>query len=48
MNPTNTAALMAGAAIGLLTAVIGAPLWGAIVVGGAGALLTKAAINRSA
>ncbi len=40
------AALMAGGAVGLLAGVLGAPLWGALLIGAAGAGMTKLGIDR--
>ena len=42
------AATMTGAAAGLLAYVLSAPVWGALVVGAAAAIVTKAGIERAA
>lgn len=42
------AALMTGAAAGLLTYVLDAPVWGAVAVGAGAALITKVSIDRTA
>ena len=42
------AAVMTGAAAGLLAHVLKAPTWGAIAAGVGGALLTKVGIDRAA
>ena len=41
------AALMTGAAAGLLVYVLDAPVWGAVVAGAATALVTKVSIDRA-
>lgn len=47
VSPTY-AAVMTGAAAGLLTYVLNAPVWGAIVVGALVATTTKYGIDRTA
>jgi hypothetical protein len=42
------AALMTGAATGLLVYVLQAPVWGAVLAGAAAAVVTKASIDRAA